>query len=155
MADVTFRRSAGLLDAYGRQIPASDFCRLNRDNTGPRSIPDGLPYVPQGFPVGTWKITAVEQTARPHLSPVAIHTTAWRMVPVWDVDPNGVFVRATGRWVRDFGYEVHFSDLDFTDGCVRVVALEDMQWLAGKVQSEIDELRNLNPAEAWVSLEVV
>ena len=155
MADVTFRKAAGVLDAYGREIPASDFCRLNRDGTGPRSIPDGLPYVPQGFPLGLCKITEVVETTEAHLAPLFIRTTAAQLVPVWEVNDHGVFVRDTGRWIHDLGYEIHWSDLDFTDGCVRVIDLEDQKWLAAQVQYELNELRKLNPAEAWISMECV
>jgi hypothetical protein len=153
MSDVKFLKSAGILEAYAREIPVGNNVRLNRDGTGPRSVPDGQPYMPQGFPIGQWKITGVFPKNDPHLAPFFISTTAWQMVPVWEVDAAGVFLRATGAWVHDAAYGIHCSDLDFTVGCIRVIAETDLRWLVAQVMVELDELRKLNPAEAWISIE--
>ena len=153
MADVRFLKSACLLDAYGREIPVANNVRLNSDGTGPRSVPDGQPYMPQGFPTGEWKITGVFPRTDPHLAPFFISTTAWQMVPVWEADAHGVFLRATGTWVHDSAYGIHFSDLDFTVGCIRVILESDLRWFSAQVQDELNELRKLNPAEAWISME--
>lgn len=158
MSDVTFRRAAGLLDAYGREIAVANNVRLNLDGTGPRSIPDGLPYMPIGFPPGPCKITGVfarDPATKPHLAPFFISTTAWQMVEVWTVDAKGKFLRATGAWIHDAGYGIHFSDLDFTQGCIRVIKESDLRWLAAQVQDELNELRKLDPRQAWVSMEAV
>jgi hypothetical protein len=161
MADVSIVLGAGLLDAYGKEIPVANNVRLNRDGTGPRSVPDEVPYMPQSFPVSPpegWKITGVfarDKILKPHLWPFYISTNAYRMVPEWTVDSTGKFLKATGIFVHDVAYGIHFSDLDFTQGCVRVIQRSDLEWLAAQVQDELNELRKLNPAEAWVSLEVV
>jgi len=155
MADVTFRRSAGIIDAYGHQVLASDHVRLNNDGTGPRSIPDGVPYMPQGFPLGQCMITGVFPKTASDLAPFYISTTAWQMVPEWTVDAAGKFLKATGRWVHDAANGIHFSVLDFTWDCIRVINRSDLEWLAAQVQAELDELRKLNPDEAWISMEAV
>ena len=155
MADVTFRKSAGILDAYGRQILVANNTRLNHDGTGPRSVPDGVPYMPQGFPLGVWRITGVFARTAADLAPFFISTTAWQMVPEWEVDAAGKFTKATGRWVHDAAYGIHFSMLDFTWGCIRVVNRSDLEWLADQVQAELSEITKLDPAhdQRWVSME--
>jgi hypothetical protein len=55
--------------------------------------------------------------------------------------------------VHDAAYGIHCSDLDFTVGCIRVISETDLRWLAAQVMAELDELRKLNPAEAWISIE--
>jgi hypothetical protein len=155
MADVTFSKSAGILDAYGLKIPVANNVRLNKDGTGPRSSPDQIPYMPQGFPLGQWKITGVFPRTVTDLAPFFISTNAWQMVPEWTVDLRGKFISSTGRWVHDAAYGIHFSILDFTWGCIRVINRSDLEWLATKIQDELDELRKLNPAQAWVSMEAV
>jgi hypothetical protein len=157
--DVTFNRAAGTLSAYGLTIVVSFAVRLNKDGTGPRSVPDGVPYMPIGFPKSPpegWKITGVfprDKILKPHLWPLYISTNAWQMVPEWEVTEGGVFVKPTGRWVHDAAYGIHFSDLDFTQGCIRVVNQPDLEELAAKVQAELDEIRAIDPTQAWVSME--
>jgi len=153
MSDVTYTAASKLITAYGREILVDNTVRLNRDGTGPRSVPDGLPYMPQGFPPGQWKITGVFPRTADDLAPFFISTTAWRMVPEWTVDASGKFLDATGRWVHDAAYGIHFSTLDFTWGCIRVVNRADLEWLASQVTEELAELRKLDPAQAWISME--
>jgi len=153
MADVTYTAASKLITAYGREILVDNTVRLNRDGTGPRSKPDDVPYMPQGFPPGQWKITGVFPRTADDLAPFFISTTAWRMVPEWTVDASGKFLAATGRWVHDAAYGIHFSTLDFTWGCIRVVNRADLQWLAAQVTEELAELRKLDPSQAWISME--
>ncbi len=158
MADVLYSASGKIIAAYGREIPVDNTVRLNRDGTGPRSIPDEVPVMPTGFPLGQWWITGVyarDRETHPHLYPYFISTTATQRDAEWEVDAHGVFVRPTGRWVWDVGYGIHYSDLDFTVGCIRVINEDDMRWLAGQVEDELAELRKLNPREARISMEAV
>ena len=155
MSDVTYRASAKILDAYGREILVDNTVRLNKDGTGPRSVPDGVPYMPQGFPPGLCHITGVFPRTASDLAPFFISTNAWRMVPEWTVDAAGKFLKATGRWVHDAAYGIHFSMLDFTWGCIRVINRSDLEWLAAQVTDELNELRKLDPAQAWISMEAV
>jgi hypothetical protein len=75
------------------------------------------------------------------------------MVEVWTIDAKGKFLKPTGVWVHDAAYGIHFSDLDFTQGCIRAIKESDLRWLAAQVVDELNELRKLDPRQAWVSME--
>ena len=155
MADVTYLRSRELLDAYGRQIPVSNKVRLNRDEKVVYTWPGKIPYKPQPFPASPpegWRITGVALETG-HLAPMAILTDAWQMVEAWSLTPDGKYDRPTGKMVPDGHYWIHFSDLDFTWGCIRVIREADLRWLASQVLAELAELKRLDPKQAWVSME--
>jgi hypothetical protein len=75
------------------------------------------------------------------------------MVPTWEVSAKGIFLKPTGRFVHDAAYGAHFSILDFTWGCIRVIVKSDLVWFAGQVQAELDELRKLDPSQAWITFD--
>jgi hypothetical protein len=145
MADITYYRDREILDAYGKEIEVSNFTRPNRDGTLPRSVPDGKPYYPQHFPAGVWKITDPLARTAIDLAPWYIPTDAHQMVPEYTVDG-----KPTGIWIPDSAYGIHFSELDFTWGCIRVVNRPDLEWLVSEIQAELAELRKLNPEQAWI-----
>jgi len=145
MADITYDRNREILDAYGREIEVSNFTRPNKDGTLPRAVPGGQPYYPQHFPAGVWKITDPLARTAIDLAPWYIPTDAHQMVPEYTVDG-----KPTGIWVPDSAYGIHFSELDFTWGCIRVVNRPDLEWLVEQIQAELAELRKLNPDQAWI-----
>jgi hypothetical protein len=158
VADVKYTASAKIISAYGREIPVDNTVRLNNDGTGPRSVPDDVPYMPQGFPLsppGGWQITGVFARTQDDRAPFYISTNAWRMVPEWTVDAAGKFLKPTGRWVHDAAYGIHFTIYDFTWGCIRVIEKTAQIWLAGQVTEEIVELAKIDPKQAWISMEAV
>jgi hypothetical protein len=108
----------------------SNQLRTVRDGTRPaydvvRTIPDNLPYDPQPFPKGLWKITGIEWQKERGFNPntygpVKIQTDAWQMVNVWDLDAEGDYKRETGQRVRDACYWLHYSASRTTLGCIRL-----------------------------------
>ncbi len=91
-----------------------------------RSIPDNLPYSPQKFPKGEWKITGIEYRKdkgfdRSTYGDVKIRTNAMQKVQVWETDADGDYVRPSGRYVDDIGYLLHESPASKTTlGCIRL-----------------------------------
>lgn len=151
MADVTYLRDREILDAFGRDIVVSNNVRLNKDGSVIRTT-YGVPYKPQHFPAGHWHITGAEPETG-HLAPFAVLTDAWQMVEEWALTKDGAYDHPTGHMVKDSHYWIHYSDLDFTFGCIRVVREEDLRWLVTQVKAELAQLHALNPDQAWISME--
>jgi hypothetical protein len=154
MADFTWRRGSPTLDAFGRSIPVSNFVRLNRDGSVIRTT-WGVPYKPQPFPVGKWRIIGVCPQTAPDLAPFAILTDAWQMVEEWTLTPAGKYDRPSGHMVRDSHYWIHYSVLDFTFGCLRVLAEDDLRWLAGKTMEALAQIRTVTRETPWLTLDVL
>ncbi|MDR0374334.1 MAG: L,D-transpeptidase [Treponema sp.] len=99
---------------------------LRRKDEVVRTMPGGLPYSPQTFPRGKWRITGVERRAdhgfdRDVYGDVKIRTDAWQSVKVWQLDSDGDYCRETQREVNDCGYLLHESPKSKTTlGCVRL-----------------------------------
>jgi hypothetical protein len=153
MSDVIYFRSLETLSAFGREIIVSNFTRPNHDGTLPRTIPGNVPYYPQHFPAGQWKITDPLPRTAADLAPWFIPTDANQLVPEWSLTPDGKMDKPTGHMVPDSGYGIHYSQLDFTWGCIRVVNRSDLEWLVAQIQNELSQLKAMNPDEAWISFE--
>ena len=94
----------------------------------------GLPYQPQQFPKGTWPILGVEATTDPLLAPYFIRTGAHQLVPTWEIDTHGNYVKPTGEMVDDWGYGIHFDAVyETTDGCCHLYSADDATWLASEL----------------------
>ena len=94
----------------------------------------GRPYQPQQFPKGTWPILGVEATTDPLLAPYFIRTGAHQMVPTWEIDASGNYVKPTGETIDDWGYLLHWDAMyTTTDGCIRLDSSDDAVWLASEV----------------------
>lgn len=157
MADVTYIRSRGKLDAFGREIDVSDYVRVNRDGSITRTE-HGIPCKPLPFPAGLGKIydpLPRDRATKPHLAPWFIPTDFTQMVPEWLLTKDGKYDRPSGRMVFSTAYGIHYSTLDFTWGCIRVIHEDELVWFVEKIQAELAELRGLNPKEAWISMEAL
>jgi hypothetical protein len=152
VSDVTYIRSRELLDAFGRQIEVSNFVRTNRDGSILRGY-DGSPVKPAPFPAGNWKITDPLPRTQPDLAPFFIPTDAHRMIEVWTLTADGKYDQPSGKMVYSDAYGIHFSVLDFTWGCIRVVHQEDLLWLVEQVKAELAAIRKIDPKQAWISME--
>jgi hypothetical protein len=156
MADVTFIRSRQKLNAFGKEIDVSDFVRTNKDGSITRTE-QGIPCKPLPFPAGTGRIfdpLPRDKATRPHLAPWFVPTDFTQMVPEWLLTPGGKYWKPSGRMVFSTAYGIHYSTLDFTWGCIRVIREDELVWFVEKIQAELAELRELDPKQAWVSLEV-
>lgn len=111
----------------------------------------GQPYSPQVFPVGTWKVLSVEAVDPAHDPsgyevPWFIRTDAHQLVDTYQemITDHIWYGPKTGLQVMDWGYGLHYSTYPYTLGCIRVVKLEDLQWLAAEIQKIMaggDEVR--------------
>ena len=81
----------------------------------------GPPYMPRQFPVGVWKVTAVEDTTVAEFAPIKIKTNAEQKVLVWALDDKGGYDHVTDKSVMDSAYHLHWSEGSRTTlGCGRV-----------------------------------
>jgi hypothetical protein len=90
-----------------------------------RSIPNGQPYDPVQFPLGTWSINGIEWRkdygfdAKVY-GDVKIRTNAKIKLPVWELDRDGDYERMTGEVVDDSGYLLHWAPNN-TLGCINLL----------------------------------
>jgi hypothetical protein len=125
----------GKLILPGAEYPVSNNVRTFRDGTRKshdviRTIPGDMPYDPQPFPKGTWKITGVDWQKDKGFNygtygPVKIRTDAWQWVGVWKLDEEGDYLKETAQLVKDTCYWLHYSDSRTTLGCIRLASPED------------------------------
>jgi hypothetical protein len=103
-----------------------------------RSIPDNLPYDPQRFPMGTWRVTGIDWRKEKGFDlntygPVKIRTDAWRWVRVWELDGDGDYLRETEKRVKDTCYWLHYSVSNTTLGCIRLATPGDAVAVANTI----------------------
>jgi hypothetical protein len=144
IADLT----AGRLIFPDTVFPISNRVRTLRDGTREaseivRSIPDNMPYDPQPFPKGLWRITGLDWQKEKGFDPrtygpVKIRTDAWQWVNVWELDADGDYLRETGRRVKDTCYWLHYSAFTSTLGCIRLASPEDATLIARIITRVLD-----------------
>lgn len=107
-----------------------------------------VPYIPEKFPKGNWKITAFEKSFTKEYGPYKIRTNAWRWVDVWELaenkkkrlewrlkrDSNGNIIKAkdSGLLIHGGGWSESALDnkkgtnkyTDTTLGCIRISNLD-------------------------------
>ena len=152
MKVISWTKDARTFSAFGKDIEVSN--QVRNELNGRRSLhvakdvvmtepDDGTnpePYMPRGFPVGSWKIQGIVPHTDPkdhYLNPYFIATNAAQLVEVWGLDANGGYDKPTGRFVRDAGYGIHWPDPQYsmtTLGCIRVVSKDDLLWLVSQIQ---------------------
>ena len=137
----------GTLEAGNFVFPVTNKTRTLRDGTRQsyeviRSIPDNLPYDPQPFPKGLWKIMGIQYQKEKGFDPktygpVKIITDAWQWVNVWDLDNNGDYYKETELVAQDHGYLLHYSTSSSTLGCIRLNSPEDALKIAEIIQANM------------------
>lgn len=107
-----------------------------------------VPYIPEKFPKGNWKITAFEKSFTKEYGSYKIRTNAWRWVDVWELaenkkkrlewrlkrDSNGNIIKAkdSGLLIHGGGWSESALDnkkgtnkyTDTTLGCIRISNLD-------------------------------
>lgn len=84
--------------------------------------------MPRQFPLGTWRITEIEETNIPEFAPIKIKTDAHQIVHVWALDKQGGYDHETGVTVNDSGYHLHWCEGSHTTlGCGRVGKEDDRE----------------------------
>jgi hypothetical protein len=129
--------------------PISNRIRTLREGTRAagdivKSIPDNLPYDPQPFPKGLWRITGVEWQKEKRFDPrtygpVKIRTNAWQLVNVWQLDADGDYFRETDQRVKDICYWLHYSVFSTTLGCIRLASPEDAVAIANSIAAALQD----------------
>jgi hypothetical protein len=140
--------AAGRLLLPDAEYPISNRVRSLRDGSRKsyevaRTVPDGLPYDPQPFPKGVWRITALDWQKEKGFDPrtygpVKIRTNAWQMVNVWQLDADGDYLRETDMSVKDICYWLHYSVSRTTLGCIRLASPEDAAVIARVIARSLE-----------------
>jgi len=132
---VAFHRTIGVSNKFYEiltQCP-EDHVALSTNADGS----DGVPYKPTWFPVGIWPVRPPEPRTSIYTAPWIIPTDARQLVDEWELDEHQLYKCPTGRQVMDWGYALHHSQIDYTFGCLRVLDVPDVIWLAQNVQAAI------------------
>lgn len=134
----------GKLNAFGKTIDVSCLVRneLNgqrKKNQVVKSMPEGKPIQPRQFPAGSWTVGMPVTRTDPYLAPWFIPTTAFQMLPIWSLDTKGQYKEATDKKTRDVGYGLHHSTSNTTQGCIKIIKMDDLLWLVTKI---IDAIEN-------------
>lgn len=98
-----------------------------------RSIPDNRPIQPRTFPKGLWTLGKPEPKSDPYMAPYFIPTDAWQYMPIWELDGDGHYKKATTKMTKDRGYGLHYSESGSTQGCIKIVTVTDLIWLVNTV----------------------
>ena len=93
------------------------------------SIPDKKPVMPRQFPIGVWEIYKPVKRDSAYLAPYFIPTNAFQMLPIWELDNNGLYKRKTTNLTRDIGYGLHYSTSSTTLGCIKIQQKNDLLWI--------------------------
>lgn len=123
-----------VLQAFGNTLEIS--CIVRNEINGWRkkdqivySIPDHKPIQPRQFPKGRWAVGKPDTREDPYLAPYFIPTSAWQYLPIWELDGNKQYVKATNRNCKDIGYGLHYSVSSSTQGCIKINTYTDLLWL--------------------------
>ena len=134
-ADLT----VGTLKAFENTLDIS--CIVRNEINGWRkknevvySIPDNKPIQPRQFPKGAWTVGEPKSRSNPYLAPVFISTNAWQYLPVWKLDSNKCYLKATKEIIKDEGYGLHFSTSTSTQGCIRIGTVTNLLWLVKEIK---------------------
>lgn len=105
------------------------------------TIPDNIPYMPRVFPSGEWIIKKPVERLDDYKKPYFIPTNAWQMVDEWEIK-NGMYVKKTGKQIKDTDYGLHHSTSGTTLGCIKIEIVDDVVFMVEKImeliKNEID-----------------
>ena len=143
----------GTLEAFESTIGISCIIRneingWRKKNEVVKSIPDGKPIQPRQFPKGTWAVGKPDARTDKYLAPFFIPTSAWQYLPIWELDADGCYKRATALSTKDKGYGLHYSESTSTQGCIKINKKYDLLWL-------VNMIKNHQSAGDVIMLEVV
>lgn len=132
--------SKGTLEAFGSVIDIS--CIVRNELNGWRkkdqvvySIPDNKPIQPRQFPKGLWAVGKPDPRVGEYLAPFFIPTSAWQYLPIWELDSNKCYLKASSKNCKDIGYGLHYSESTSTQGCIKINKLDDLLWLVTEIKN--------------------
>ncbi|WP_148224082.1 hypothetical protein [Sediminispirochaeta smaragdinae] len=94
--------------------------------------------MPRPFPVGRWNVGRPVPRSHPYKAPYYIPTDAFQMLPRWELDDDGGYLRETEDMVRDEDYGLHCSSSNTTLGCIRITKEKDLLWMVEKINRTLD-----------------
>ena len=152
---------------FGNGYRIASSCAVRNELNGERPLHDpsqvvdsmnadgspGKPYMPRPFPVGIWPVRAPykptpEDDPDNWLGDWFTPTDAHQTVTVWALDERGGYDHPTNETIEDWGYGVHYSRSETTDGCLRIDTQGDDDLLVKDIAAAIQ-------AGDTVSLEVL
>jgi len=150
---VTADLAKGILHMFDREIPIA--CIVRNEVNGWRksdqvvySIPDNKPIQPRQFPKGIWSVGKPDTRTDPYLAPYFTPTSAWQYLPIWELDENKCYKKATANMTKDKGYGLHFSTSTSTQGCIKLLNKDDLLWF-------VTQLKNYQAQGDVIMIEVV
>jgi len=114
--------------------PSDVFYSTNADGS------KGQPAMPNQFPRGTWNVIRTHRPDNPDgdLGPIVVNSDAHQPLEIWALDAGGGYDHPTGKYVEDYGYEIHYdglaSDGGYSVGCQHITSKDDMLVLGGEVE---------------------
>ena len=141
--EVVANLKTGKLTGFGKTINIS--CIVRNEVNGWRkkhevikSIPSNKPIQPRQFPKGEWNILRPVTREDPYLAPFFIPTDAFQFLPIWELDSNGHYSKPTDEMVKDKGYGLHTSTSNTTQGCIKILKLDDLLWFVTNIINALD-----------------
>ena len=130
--------------AFGRKIRFS--CNVRNELNGLRkltekpllSLPAGKPVMPRTFPKGEFTVGKPRPRTDDARRPFFIPTSATRTLPVWSV-VDGHYGTPTDEYTEDIGYGLHFSRYENTEGCLKILSVEDLLFLVDSINKCLKE----------------
>lgn len=166
MADIEWRQGSDKLTGFGYSFQVS--CKVRSELNGLRAKDNifyttdqwghwpSIPSQPRIFPAGHWRILGfriVSETEDPkhYKRPYFFRTDAHQSLWAWEVK-NGIYVKKMGYKVEDYAYGIHYSESEFTQGCIRMLFRHEIELFAKEFMRTMGEIAD--PAQKWLSLEI-
>jgi len=129
---VSYVRGAKNLDAFGQQFPVENNVRNFKNGlrklhdpsevrlTEPPEGGPGVPFMPDLFPLGEWKILGIKESSKDDTYPFFIYTNVKVLVHPWELDASRGYSKELPNLVWDSGHGLHCSSSGTTLGCLRI-----------------------------------
>jgi len=136
--NITWKQGSSELWYNGIMIPCS--CNVRNELNGlrgmheiTRTMPNGKPYMPRIFPIGTWKVGMPIPKYSAEMAPYFIPTNAFQVVPIWNT-MLGSYTSMSDEMDKDEAYGLHFSEYKNTLGCIKIRNTVDLIELVHVIQ---------------------
>ena len=102
------------------------------------TMPSNIPYMPRKFPSGIWTIGQPVKRSDEYKAPYYIPTDAWQFVDEWEIAYD-LYIKPTGRRIKDYEYGMHYSTSGSTLGCIKILELDDLMWLVETICEALEK----------------